>query len=186
MIDHEKIRQAVHLFLEGIGEDPHREGLRDTPERVVRMCGELFDGYSHSPHEHLQTQFSTPHNGLVMEKNIAFYSMCEHHLLPFFGQIHIAYIPQGKVLGLSKLARLVEVFARRLQIQETLGFEIAEAIMDEVRPQGVMVVICARHMCMSMRGVKKDNAETTTVSTLGSFQEDRALMNACMRELLSA
>ena len=186
MIDSEKIRTSVRLFLEAIGEDPNREGLCDTPNRVARMCEELFEGYSHTAHEHLKTRFSTPHNGLVMEKNIAFYSLCEHHLLPFFGRIHIAYIPLGKVVGLSKLARTVEVFSRRLQIQETLGSEIAGAIMQEVAPKGVMVVICAHHMCMSMRGVRKDAADTTTVSTLGCFNEDHALMNACMRELLSS
>ncbi|MBO4336044.1 MAG: GTP cyclohydrolase I FolE [Desulfovibrio sp.] len=186
MIDHEKVCTAVRLFLEGIGEDPGREGLRDTPARVARMCEELFQGYRQNAAEHLATQFSTPHNGLVMEKDISFYSMCEHHLLPFFGRIHIAYIPHGKVLGLSKLARTVEVFCRRLQIQETLGYDIASAIMHDLSPKGVMVVIKASHMCMSMRGIKKDCAETLTVATLGCFQEDKELMNSCMRELLNA
>lgn len=186
MIDQEKIRTAVKLFLEGIGENAAREGLCDTPDRVVRMCEELFQGYDQKACDHLKTQFSTPHNGLVMEKNISFYSTCEHHLLPFFGRIHIAYIPRGTVLGLSKLARTVEVFSRRLQIQETLGYEIANAIMREALPQGVMVVIRAIHMCMSMRGVQKETAETLTVATLGCFQEDKELMNSCMRELLQA
>lgn len=186
MIDKEKLCAAVKLFLEGIGEDPHREGLLETPQRVARMYEELFRGYEESPCEHLTTQFSTPHNGLVMEKDISFYSMCEHHMLPFFGCIHIAYIPHGTVLGLSKLARIVEVFSRRLQIQETLGYQIAEAIMQGVKPRGVMVVIRAKHMCMSMRGIKKDAAETVTVANLGCFQEDKELMNSCMRELLTA
>ncbi|MBQ7585135.1 MAG: GTP cyclohydrolase I FolE [Desulfovibrionaceae bacterium] len=184
MIDQEKIRTAVKLFLEGIGEDPHREGLCETPNRVARMCDELFGGYQHSASEHLKAQFSTPHNGLVLEKNISFYSICEHHLLPFFGQIHLAYIPAGRVLGLSKLARTVEVFARRLQIQETLGYQIAQAIMQGIHPKGVMVVICAQHMCMSMRGINKDSALTKTVACLGCFEQDQVLMNSCMRELL--
>lgn len=185
MIDHDKIRTAVQLFLEGIGEDPKREGLRDTPERVARMCAELYGGYTQTVDKHLEAQFSTPHNGLVMEKNISFYSICEHHLLPFFGQIHMAYIPNGRVLGLSKLGRIVEVFARRLQIQETLCYQIAQAIMAGIQPKGVMVVITAKHMCMSMRGINKDEAITKTVATLGCFEEDRDLMNSCMRELLA-
>lgn len=185
MIDHDKICTAVKLLLEGIGEDPTREGLRDTPARVARMCEEIYGGYTQTVDQHLAAQFSTPHNGLVMEKNISFYSICEHHLLPFFGQIHLAYIPNGRVLGLSKLARIVEVFARRLQIQETLGYKIAQAIMDGVHPKGVMVVITAQHMCMSMRGINKDAAITKTVATMGCFEEDRDLTNSCMRELLA-
>ena len=117
MIDHDKICTAVKLLLEGIGEDPTREGLRDTPARVARMCEEIYGGYTQTVDQHLAAQFSTPHNGLVMEKNISFYSICEHHLLPFFGQIHLAYIPNGRVLGLSKLARIVEVFAASGHIQ---------------------------------------------------------------------
>ncbi|MBO4369022.1 MAG: GTP cyclohydrolase I FolE [Desulfovibrio sp.] len=186
MIDQEKICAAVRLFLEGIGEDASREGLRETPDRVARMCHELFEGHDQAPLNHLTTQFSSRHHGLVMEKNIAFYSLCEHHLLPFFGKIHIAYMAQGKVVGLSKLARTVEVFARRLQIQENLGYDIGNALMQALSPAGVMIVIRATHMCMSMRGVKKESAETVTVATLGCFNDDRELMNSCMRELLSA
>ena len=184
MIDQDKIRTAVKLLIEGIGEDPTCERLRDTPDRVVRMCEEIYGGYAQSVEQHLSAQFSTPHNGLVMEKNISFYSICEHHLLPFFGQIHLAYIPNGRVLGLSKLARIVEVFARRLQIQETLGYKIAEAIMEGVKPKGVMVVITAQHLCMSMRGINKDAAITKTVAAMGCFEKDQTLMNSCMRELL--
>ncbi|MCR4665746.1 MAG: GTP cyclohydrolase I FolE [Desulfovibrio sp.] len=184
MLDQEKIRKATKLFLEGIGENPDREGLRDTPERVVRMCEELFQGYDQKSDSHLGTQFASRHTGLVMERDIAFYSLCEHHLLPFFGKIHIAYMAQGKVVGLSKLARTVEVFSRRLQIQENLGYDIADALMQTLKPAGVMTVIRATHMCMSMRGVKKESAETVTVATLGCFADDRDLMNACMRELL--
>ncbi|MBR4741664.1 MAG: GTP cyclohydrolase I, partial [Desulfovibrio sp.] len=136
MIDQKKIQKAVQLFLEGIGVDTNSEGLKETPDRVARMCEELFSGYTSCANTHVQTLFSTPHNGLVMEKNISFYSMCEHHLLPFFGHIHIAYIPNGQVLGLSKLARTVEVFSRRLQIQETLGYEIAHAIYQGAAPKG--------------------------------------------------
>ncbi len=175
MIDQEKIKQAAALFLEGIGEDPNREGLAETPERIARMCEELFSGMDAVPDEHLARRFTVSSNELVMERDIPFYSVCEHHLLPFFGKAHIAYVPDGQVVGLSKLARTVEVYARRPQIQEKLTAQIADAIMDCLQPQGVMVVLEAEHLCMSMRGVCKPGTQTMTMATRGSFQENEAL-----------
>lgn len=175
MIDHEKIKQAAVLFLEGIGEDPTREGLAETPERIARMCSELFSGLEATPDEHLSRQFSVYSNELVVEKDIPFYSVCEHHLLPFFGKAHIAYVPNGKVVGLSKLARTVEVFARRPQIQERLTAQVADAIMEQLQPQGVMVVMEAEHLCMSMRGICKPGTQTMTMATRGSFVDNDPL-----------
>ncbi len=159
-MDKEKIKEAVRLLLEGIGEDPDREGLLQTPERVARMCEELYGGLSEDAGEHLSRTFVSGSSQMVIEKDIAFYSTCEHHLLPFFGKAHIAYIPTGQVVGLSKLARCVEVYARRPQIQEKMTEEIADAVMEHLRPEGVMVMITAEHMCMAMRGVKKPGSKT--------------------------
>ena len=175
MIDQEKVKEAVSLFLEAIGEDPSRPGLVETPDRIARMCGELFGGLTQTAAEPLSKRFPVDENNMVMEKDITFYSVCEHHLLPFYGQVHIAYVPDGQVTGLSKLARTVEVFARRPQIQEQLTSQIANAIMSELRPQGVMVVIEAEHMCMTMRGIKKPGTKTVTASMLGCFEKDVAL-----------
>ena len=177
MIDEEKIREAARLFLEGIGEDPEREGLRETPDRIARMCGELFSGLESNAEEHLSRQFTANGSELVLEKDITFYSVCEHHLLPFFGKAHIAYIPDGKVVGLSKLARTVEVYARRPQIQEQLTVQIADAVMQALKPKGVMVLLEAEHLCMTMRGVKKPGSCTVTQATRGCFQENEALQN---------
>ena len=177
-IKEEKIREAVRLFLEGIGEDPTREGVLETPDRVVRMCEELFKGMGHDAQEHLQKTFSTKSNGLVIEKDIRFYSLCEHHLLPFYGYAHIAYVPNGIVTGLSKLARCVDTYSNRLQIQENLTGEIMEAVNRVIKPKGVMVMLEAEHMCMAMRGVRKDSAKTVTTAMCGCFEEDIALQNA--------
>ena len=168
-MDQEKIKQAVKLLLEGIGEDPGREGLVDTPDRIARMYEEILGGYGESPAEHLKKRFSAPGSEMVLEKDITFYSMCEHHMLPFYGKAHIAYIPDGEVVGISKLARTVEVYAKRLQIQEQLTNQIADAIMTELSPKGVMVVLEAEHMCMTMRGVKKPGSQTVTVARRGLF-----------------
>ena len=170
-MDHDKIKQAVRLLLEGIGEDPDREGLRDTPDRVARMCGEIFGGLGMTPEEPLSRQFGVQGSELVLEKDIAFFSVCEHHLLPFYGKAHIAYIPGGRVTGLSKLARTVEVYARRPQIQEKLTGQIADAMMKYLDPHGVMVVIEAEHTCMTMRGVKKPGSKTVTTACRGCFRE---------------
>lgn len=177
----EKIMEAVRLFLEGIGEDPDREGLRDTPERVARMCGEVYGGLSQDAGEHLKKTFESDCGRMVLEKDIAFYSTCEHHLLPFYGKVHIAYIPSGRVAGLSKLARCVEVFARRPQIQERMTEQIADAVMEHLRPGGVMVMVCAEHMCMTMRGVKKPGSQTVTMAARGSFEREKELQEAFLQ-----
>lgn len=175
MIDQAKVREAVSLFLEAIGEDPGRPGLVETPDRIARMCEELFAGLEQTAAEPLAKRFSVDANNLVMEKDITFYSLCEHHLLPFYGRAHIAYIPNGQVVGLSKLARTVEVFARRPQIQEQMTNQIASALMDELHPQGVMVMVEAEHMCMTMRGIKKPGSRTCTTAMLGCFKDQPAL-----------
>ena len=171
-MDTEKIKTAVKLFLEGIGEDPQREGLIETPDRVARMCEEIYSGLSGSAQEHLSKQFSVDNNEIILEKDITFYSTCEHHLLPFYGKAHIAYIPNGKVVGLSKLARAVEVYARRPQIQEQLTGQIADALEKYIAPQGIMVMIEAEHMCMTMRGIKKPGSKTVTYAVRGCLAED--------------
>lgn len=171
-MDKDKIKQAVSLFLEGIGEDKNREGLLETPERIAHMCEELFSGYDSEASEHLSRTFSSEQTGLVVEKDITFYSVCEHHLLPFYGKVHIGYIPDGKVVGLSKLARTVEVFARRAQIQEQLTNQIAGAIMKTLQPKGVIVMVEAEHLCMTMRGIKKPGSKTVTISAMGCAKDN--------------
>jgi GTP cyclohydrolase I len=177
LIDEAKIRQAARLFLEGIGEDPDREGLADTPDRIARMSHQLFGGLDQTAQPHLEKTFSVSRNEMVVEKDITFYSVCEHHFLPFFGKAHIAYIPNGRVVGLSKLARTVEVYARRPQIQEQLTSQICDAVMEYLHPQGVMVMLEAEHMCMSMRGVSKPGTQTVTTAMRGCFAENDALQN---------
>lgn len=181
MIDQEKVKQAVRLMLEGIGEDANREGLRETPDRIARMYEEIYGGLEEDASVHLQKTFHVDNNEMVVEKDITFYSTCEHHLLPFYGKAHIAYIPDGKVVGLSKLARTVEVYARRPQIQEQLTGQIADALMEYLNPAGVMVVIEAEHMCMTMRGIKKPGSQTVTLVKRGKFLEDRELADTFLR-----
>lgn len=183
MVDKEKISQAVTLLLEGIGEDANREGLRETPERIARMYEEIFEGMGKNPQEILSKTFTVDGSGIVLEKDIVFYSICEHHLLPFYGKAHIAYLPKGKVVGLSKLARTVEIYARRLQIQEQLTAQVADALMEHLRPEGVMVMLEAEHMCMTMRGVKKPGAQTVTVVTRGVFAKEPHLQEEFWRLL---
>jgi len=175
MVNKEKIETAVKLLLEGIGEDPNREGLVETPARIAKMYGEIYGGMEEDAKVHLAKQFVVEDNEMVVEKDITFYSTCEHHLLPFYGKVHIAYIPNGKVVGLSKLARTVETFARRPQIQERLTAQIAEALMENLNPKGVTVMVEAEHMCMTMRGVKKPGSQTVTTVTRGAFKEDSKL-----------
>ncbi len=177
MVDKEKIEQAVRLLLEGIGEDPEREGLRETPDRIARMYEEIYGGMDESPREHLQKTFTAEKNEMVMEKDITFYSTCEHHLMPFYGKVHVAYIPDGKVVGISKLARTVDIYARRLQIQEQMTAQIAEALMEYLEPKGVMVMAEAEHMCMTMRGIKKPGTTTVTMVTKGAFEHNIELQN---------
>ena len=181
MFDREKIQQDVRLILEGVGENPEREGLLETPERVARMYEEIFSGLQTDAKEHLAKRFSADNNEMVLEKDIVFYSTCEHHLMPFFGKAHVAYIPSGDVVGLSKIARTVEVYARRPQIQEQLTAQIADAINDELHPLGVMVMIEAEHTCMTMRGVKKPGSKTLTYVTRGLFEEDVQLQDKFFR-----
>ena len=177
MVDEAKVREAVKMLLEGIGEDPERNGLVETPDRIARMYTEIMAGYDVDPAVHLTKTFPTENNEMVVEKDIVFYSMCEHHMMPFYGKAHVAYIPNGKVVGLSKLARTVEVYARRLQIQERMTVQIADAIMKELQPKGVMILVEAEHLCMTMRGVKKPGSKTTTVVTKGAFEGNKDLQD---------
>ncbi len=171
-----KIEQGVRLILEGVGEDPDREGLRKTPERVAKMYAECFAGLYADPAEYFETTFDEGHQEMVLVRDIPFYSMCEHHLAPFFGKAHVAYIPSadGRVCGLSKLARLVEAFAKRPQVQERLTSQIADTLVGQLHPQGALVVLEAEHLCMSMRGVKKPGSKTTTSAVRGSFRSNQA------------
>lgn len=175
-MDIEKIEQGVRLILEGAGENLNREGLQKTPSRVAKMYAEIFAGMEEDPAQHFEVTFDEGHQEMVLVKDIYFYSVCEHHLAPFFGKAHIAYIPNkdGKICGLSKLARLVEVFAKRPQVQERLTSLIADTLVEHLDPQGVMVVMEAEHMCMSMRGVKKPGALTTTSAVRGLFRNNSA------------
>lgn len=180
-MDHEKIKQGVRLMLEGIGEDVSREGLLETPDRIARMCSQIFGGLEADAGEHLRKQFHATSNNIVLEKDITFYSVCEHHLLPFYGKAHVAYIPNDHVAGLSKLARTVEVFARRPQIQENMTAQIADALEKYLDPKGVMVMIEAEHMCMTMRGVQKPGTQTMTYALKGEFEKDKNLAQMFMQ-----
>lgn len=183
MIDKDKIEAAVLLLLEGIGEDVNREGLKDTPKRVARMYEEIYGGLECDASTHLQKTFESNTSDMVIEKDIIFYSMCEHHLLPFYGVVHIAYIPNKRVAGLSKLARTVEVYARRPQIQERLTGQIAQAVFEHLNAKGVMVVIEAEHMCMTMRGIKKQGSKTVTFHALGEFKEKEDLRRTFLESI---
>ncbi|SFS94271.1 GTP cyclohydrolase I FolE [Marininema halotolerans] len=175
-VDHNKIQQAVRMILEAVGEDPDREGLLDTPARVARMYAEVFSGIDKDPKEHFGTIFSEDHEELVLVKDISFFSMCEHHLVPFYGRAHVGYIPKsGRVTGLSKLARAVDDIARRPQLQERITYTLANSIMETLEPHGVIVVVEAEHMCMTMRGVKKPGAMTVTSAVRGVFEKDPAV-----------
>ena len=180
-MDSEKIKDGVRLILEGIGENTEREGLLETPDRIARMCEQIFGGLGQDASEHFEKQFHATNNNIVIEKDITFYSVCEHHLLPFYGKAHVAYIPNEKVAGLSKLARTVEVFARRPQIQENMTAQIAEAVEKYLEPKGVMVMIEAEHMCMTMRGVQKPGTKTVTTITKGAFADDYSLQQTFMQ-----
>ncbi|HWP53055.1 MAG TPA: GTP cyclohydrolase I FolE [Pyrinomonadaceae bacterium] len=169
----DRIAQGVRLILEGIGEDPNREGLQDTPKRVAEMYAELTAGMREDASEHVVPLSGNKHDEMVIVKDISIASLCEHHLAPFVGKCHIAYIPKhGNILGVSKLARLAETFARRLQLQERLTSEIANTLFQQLQPLGVMVVIEAEHTCMTLRGVKKPGAMTVTSAVLGGFRKD--------------
>ena len=172
-MDLEKIAQGVRLILEGIGENPARQGLQETPRRVAEMYVELTAGMHEDPHEHVVPLPGDKHDEMVIVKDISIASLCEHHLAPFVGKCHIAYIPkEGRILGISKLARLAETFSRRLQLQERLTTDIANTLFEGLMPIGVMVVIEAEHTCMTLRGVRKANAKTVTSAVLGGFRND--------------
>ena len=170
-IDIARVRAAVNELLLAIGEDPERDGLRDTPRRISDMYAEIFGGLATDPAEYLKVGFEVAHDEMVLLRNIPFYSMCEHHFLPFHGEAHVGYVPDGRVVGISKLARVVEAFARRPQIQEQLTSQIADTIMEALRPDGVAVVIEAEHLCMTMRGVKKPGSRMITSAMRGTFRQ---------------
>jgi len=170
MIDQDKIKRAVHEILVAIGENPSREGIKETPRRIAEMYAEVFSGMKEDPREVLSVGFEEGHHEMVILKDIPFYSMCEHHLLPFYGMAHIGYIPKGRVVGASKLGRVVEILAKRPQLQERLTTQIADTIVEALQPQGVAVVIEAEHMCMTMRGVKKPGSNIVTSAMRGSFR----------------
>jgi GTP cyclohydrolase I len=174
-VDCEKIERGVRLILEGVGEDPDREGLLDTPRRVARMYEEVFSGLGEDPAQLFERSFGENHTEMVLVKDIPFYSVCEHHLVPFFGMAHVGYIPgkEGRICGISKLARLIDVFARRPQVQERLTSQVANTLVERLEPQGVIVVIEAEHLCMSMRGVKKPGSRTTTSAVRGAFKDSQ-------------
>jgi GTP cyclohydrolase IA len=174
-IDVNEVASAVKRILKAIGEDPERDGLKRTPERIARMYAELMSGYQMDPVMVVNDAlFEVKYDEMVIVRDIEFYSLCEHHLLPFLGRVHVAYIPDGKVLGLSKIPRIVELYARRLQVQERMTRQIADFIRDLLHPQGVAVVVEALHLCMSMRGVQKHNARLTTSAMHGAFRANLA------------
>jgi len=181
-MDKEKIEQGVRLILEGIGEDVGREGLLDTPARVARMYEEICAGLTEDVGKYFTTSFGEDHHEMVLVKEIPFYSLCEHHMVPFFGQAHIAYLPgkDGRICGLSKLARLVDAYSRRLQVQERLTTQIADTLVEQLDPGGVIVVIEAEHLCMSMRGVKKPGSKTITSAVRGSFESSQKTRNEAL------
>lgn len=170
MLDNDAVESAVRTLLRAIGEDPDREGLEGTPRRIAEMYREVFAGMDQDPVQILSVGFEEGHEEMVVVRDIPFYSMCEHHLLPFHGVAHVGYIPKGRIVGISKLARAVDVFARRPQVQERLTSQIADAIMDVLKPRGVGVVIEAEHLCMTMRGVKKPGSKVVTSATRGIFR----------------
>ncbi len=184
-IDQERIAAAVREILFAIGEDPDRDGLLDTPNRVARMYAEVCAGLHQEPSEHLATMFEADHDEMVMVRDIPMYSLCEHHLIPFIGKAHVAYIPNrsGNVIGLSKVARLVDGFAKRPQVQERLTRQVADALEEHLQPRGVLVVMEAEHLCMSMRGVRKAGSSTVTSSVTGIFRANVATRAEAMRFL---
>lgn len=181
-VDLERIEAAVHEILIAIGEDPERDGLRGTPGRVARMYAEVFSGLREDPGDHLKVVFEANHDEMVMVKDIPIYSLCEHHLVPWFGQAHVAYIPNedGRITGLSKLARLVDGFSKRPQVQERLTTEVADCIQRVLEPRGVLVVVEAEHLCMAMRGVRKPGATTVTSAVRGLMRDSVAARNEAM------
>ncbi len=181
-LDKKKIKNAVKMIIEAIGEEPGREGLKGTPERIVRMYEEIFSGYSDNAGKHLKVFYKQEnYEEIILVKDIPLYSMCEHHMLPFVGKAHVAYIPfKNKIVGVSKIVRVVEVFTRRLQVQERVTTQIADVMMKELKARGVMVVIEAEHFCMTMRGVKKPGSRMITSAVRGTFLKDARTRNEAM------
>jgi GTP cyclohydrolase I len=173
-VDMDRIAASIRHIIEAIDENPQREGLRETPERVARMYAEVFRGLREDPVDVLRTGFEEGHDEMVVARNVPFYSMCEHHLLPFFGVVHIGYVPQGRVVGISKLARVTEIFARRPQLQERMTTQIADALVSGIDPMGVGVVVEAEHLCMMMRGVEKPGSRIVTSVNRGVFRSNPA------------
>ena len=186
-MDQQKIEQGVRLILEGMGENPDREGLLKTPARVARMYEEICSGLSADPSEFFETMFDEGQEDMVLVKDIPFYSICEHHLVPFFGKAHVGYTPakDGRICGISKLARLVDAYAKRPQVQERLTMQVADCLVRELNPQGVIVVIQAEHLCMSMRGVKKPGSKTVTSAVRGVIQQSHATRDEVMTLIFS-
>ena len=179
-IDEARIEKAVREILSAVGEDLNRDGLKDTPARVARMYGELLAGMHDDPNVHTSKVFNENYDEIVLLRDIPFYSMCEHHMMPFIGSAHVAYLPSGKILGVSKLARLVECFARRLQTQERLTYQIADCLMNSIKPMGVAVVLEAAHSCMTIRGIKKPGSVMVTSAVRGLFRKDPRSRNEIM------
>ena len=179
-VDEARIEKAVREILSAVGEDLNRDGLKDTPARVARMYGELLAGMHDDPNIHMSKVFNENYDEIVLLRDIPFYSMCEHHMMPFIGSAHVAYLPAGKILGVSKLARLVECFARRLQTQERLTYQIADCLMTNLKPQGVAVVLEASHSCMTIRGIKKPGSVMVTSAVRGLFRKDPRSRNEIM------
>lgn len=171
-VDIERIERAVREILSAVGEDPDREGLKATPWRVANMYVELLEGMQHEPSEHLQSIFHEKYDEVVLLRDIPFFSICEHHMMPFIGTASVAYLPDGKVLGVSKIARIVDCFAKRLQVQERLTAQVADFLMDNLKPKGVAVVIEASHSCMTIRGIRKPSSEMVTSALRGLFKTD--------------
>jgi GTP cyclohydrolase I len=182
-MDLERITKAVREILDAIGEDPDRDGLQETPERVARMYAEICSGLHEDPGDHLTVTFESSHDEMVMVRDVPLYSLCEHHLIPFIGKAHVAYIPgkDGRITGLSKIARLVDGYSRRPQVQEQLTVQIADAMEGTLEPRGVMVVIEAEHLCMSMRGIQKSGSTTVTSAVRGLFRQNISTREEAMR-----
>ncbi len=180
IVDEARIEKAVREILSAVGEDLNRDGLKDTPARVARMYSELLAGMRDDPNIHLSRVFNENYDEIVLLRDIPFYSMCEHHMMPFIGSAHVAYLPSGKILGVSKLARIVECFARRLQTQERLTYQIADCLMNSIKPMGVAVVLEAAHSCMTIRGIKKPGSVMVTSAVRGLFRKDPRSRNEIM------
>ena len=187
-VNKDMVEQGMQLILEGIGEDPLREGLIDTPARIARMYEEILSGMAKDPSELFSTSFGESHHEMVLVRDIPFYSLCEHHMVPFFGHAHVGYIPghEGRICGISKLARLVDIFANRLQVQERLTTQIADTLVEQLEPDGVIVAVGAEHLCMAMRGIKKPGTTTVTSAVRGVFESSARTRAEALSLILNA